>query len=196
MKAGLWGHALLLASKMDSRTHARVMTKYKFVPLKGFSSIYPYILITFCFGLLGLQIVYQWMILFRRFTSWCQEECLHQPPWVFLLSFISDLSFAAILFHWPRLKHIEFRVFVAALAELYFKFFCSAVERRNGATGVLTWPWCCQTFHRLWTWILAQSPPWVTLLVRWKWKEHHFIVFNWVFECFFFLFVLFVLGSF
>uniref|UniRef100_A0A8C7XWV6 Protein transport protein sec16 n=1 Tax=Oryzias sinensis TaxID=183150 RepID=A0A8C7XWV6_9TELE len=28
MKAGLWGHALLLASKMDSRTHARVMTKF------------------------------------------------------------------------------------------------------------------------------------------------------------------------
>lgn len=28
MKNGLWGHALLLASKMDSRTHARVMTRY------------------------------------------------------------------------------------------------------------------------------------------------------------------------
>ncbi|KAF6729124.1 Protein transport protein Sec16A [Oryzias melastigma] len=28
MKAGLWGHALLLASKMDSRTHARVMTRF------------------------------------------------------------------------------------------------------------------------------------------------------------------------
>lgn len=27
MKHGLWGHALLLASKMDSRTHARVMTR-------------------------------------------------------------------------------------------------------------------------------------------------------------------------
>lgn len=27
MKNGLWGHALLLASKMDSRTHARVMTR-------------------------------------------------------------------------------------------------------------------------------------------------------------------------
>lgn len=27
MKAGLWGHALLLASKMDNRTHARVMTR-------------------------------------------------------------------------------------------------------------------------------------------------------------------------
>lgn len=27
MKSGLWGHALLLASKMDSRTHARVMTR-------------------------------------------------------------------------------------------------------------------------------------------------------------------------
>lgn len=27
MKVGLWGHALLLASKMDSRTHARVMTR-------------------------------------------------------------------------------------------------------------------------------------------------------------------------
>lgn len=29
MKNGLWGHALLLASKMDSRTHARVMTRYR-----------------------------------------------------------------------------------------------------------------------------------------------------------------------
>eukprot|EP00066_Takifugu_rubripes_P013663 XP_011602929.1 PREDICTED: protein transport protein Sec16A isoform X2 [Takifugu rubripes] len=28
MKAGLWGHALLLASKMDNRTHARVMTRF------------------------------------------------------------------------------------------------------------------------------------------------------------------------
>ncbi|KYO23403.1 protein transport protein Sec16A isoform B [Alligator mississippiensis] len=28
MKRGLWGHALLLASKMDSRTHARVMTRF------------------------------------------------------------------------------------------------------------------------------------------------------------------------
>ncbi|KAJ6653310.1 hypothetical protein lerEdw1_009339 [Lerista edwardsae] len=28
MKQGLWGHALLLASKMDSRTHARVMTRF------------------------------------------------------------------------------------------------------------------------------------------------------------------------
>lgn len=28
MKNALWGHALLLASKMDSRTHARVMTRY------------------------------------------------------------------------------------------------------------------------------------------------------------------------
>uniref|UniRef100_A0A3B3ZM75 Protein transport protein sec16 n=1 Tax=Periophthalmus magnuspinnatus TaxID=409849 RepID=A0A3B3ZM75_9GOBI len=28
MKSGLWGHALLLASKMDSRTHARVMTRF------------------------------------------------------------------------------------------------------------------------------------------------------------------------
>lgn len=27
MKNGLWGHALLLASKMDNRTHARVMTR-------------------------------------------------------------------------------------------------------------------------------------------------------------------------
>lgn len=27
MKHGLWGHALLLASKMDNRTHARVMTR-------------------------------------------------------------------------------------------------------------------------------------------------------------------------
>ena len=27
MKVGLWGHALLLASKMDNRTHARVMTR-------------------------------------------------------------------------------------------------------------------------------------------------------------------------
>lgn len=30
MKHGLWGHALLLASKMDNRTHARVMTRYSF----------------------------------------------------------------------------------------------------------------------------------------------------------------------
>lgn len=28
MKHGLWGHALLLASKMDNRTHARVMTRF------------------------------------------------------------------------------------------------------------------------------------------------------------------------
>ncbi|XP_040013905.1 protein transport protein Sec16A isoform X2 [Xiphias gladius] len=28
MKGGLWGHALLLASKMDNRTHARVMTRF------------------------------------------------------------------------------------------------------------------------------------------------------------------------
>ncbi|XP_043576570.1 protein transport protein Sec16A isoform X1 [Chiloscyllium plagiosum] len=28
MKHGLWGHALLLASKMDSRTHAKVMTRF------------------------------------------------------------------------------------------------------------------------------------------------------------------------
>nr|XP_028570104.1 protein transport protein Sec16A isoform X1 [Podarcis muralis] len=28
MKHGLWGHALLLASKMDSRAHARVMTRF------------------------------------------------------------------------------------------------------------------------------------------------------------------------
>ncbi|XP_044125140.1 protein transport protein Sec16A isoform X1 [Bufo gargarizans] len=28
MKHGLWGHALLLSSKMDSRTHARVMTRF------------------------------------------------------------------------------------------------------------------------------------------------------------------------
>ncbi|XP_043914416.1 protein transport protein Sec16A [Protopterus annectens] len=28
MKHGMWGHALLLASKMDSRTHARVMTRF------------------------------------------------------------------------------------------------------------------------------------------------------------------------
>ncbi|XP_051906469.1 protein transport protein Sec16A isoform X1 [Hippocampus zosterae] len=28
MKSGLWGHALLLASKMDNRTHARVMTRF------------------------------------------------------------------------------------------------------------------------------------------------------------------------
>lgn len=27
MKGGLWGHALLLASKMDNRTHARVMIR-------------------------------------------------------------------------------------------------------------------------------------------------------------------------
>ncbi|XP_017347862.1 protein transport protein Sec16A isoform X2 [Ictalurus punctatus] len=28
MKTGLWGHALLLASKMDNRTHAQVMTRF------------------------------------------------------------------------------------------------------------------------------------------------------------------------
>lgn len=28
MKHGMWGHALLLASKMDSRTHAKVMTRF------------------------------------------------------------------------------------------------------------------------------------------------------------------------
>uniref|UniRef100_A0A3P8U3E5 Protein transport protein sec16 n=1 Tax=Amphiprion percula TaxID=161767 RepID=A0A3P8U3E5_AMPPE len=28
MKGGLWGHALLLASKLDNRTHARVMTRF------------------------------------------------------------------------------------------------------------------------------------------------------------------------
>lgn len=28
MKHGLWGHALFLASKMDSRTHASVMTRF------------------------------------------------------------------------------------------------------------------------------------------------------------------------
>lgn len=33
MKNGLWGHALLLASKMDSRTHARVMTRYRLTEL-------------------------------------------------------------------------------------------------------------------------------------------------------------------
>lgn len=34
MKNGLWGHALLLASKMDSRTHARVMTRYRIAGLQ------------------------------------------------------------------------------------------------------------------------------------------------------------------
>uniref|UniRef100_A0A8C8ZXU0 Protein transport protein sec16 n=1 Tax=Prolemur simus TaxID=1328070 RepID=A0A8C8ZXU0_PROSS len=33
MKNGLWGHALLLASKMDSRTHARVMTSANSLPI-------------------------------------------------------------------------------------------------------------------------------------------------------------------
>lgn len=28
MKTGLWGHALLLAGKMDARTHASVMTRF------------------------------------------------------------------------------------------------------------------------------------------------------------------------
>lgn len=28
MKHGLWGHALFLASKMDQRTHASVMTRF------------------------------------------------------------------------------------------------------------------------------------------------------------------------
>ena len=28
MKAGLWGHALFLASKMDQRTYAGVMTRF------------------------------------------------------------------------------------------------------------------------------------------------------------------------
>ena len=28
MRNSLWGHALLLASKMDGRTHANVMTRY------------------------------------------------------------------------------------------------------------------------------------------------------------------------
>ncbi len=28
MKAGLWGHALFLASKMDQRTYAGVMTRW------------------------------------------------------------------------------------------------------------------------------------------------------------------------
>lgn len=28
MKSGLWGHALLLASKTDSRTHAQVMLRF------------------------------------------------------------------------------------------------------------------------------------------------------------------------
>lgn len=41
----------------------------------------------------------------------------------------------------------------------------SAVERRSGVTGVLTWPWCCLTSHTPWTWTLAPSPPWVTLSV-------------------------------
>lgn len=27
-KNNLWGHALFLASKMDNRTHAEIMTKY------------------------------------------------------------------------------------------------------------------------------------------------------------------------
>lgn len=39
MKNGLWGHALLLASKMDSRTHARVMTRYS--PTVAWSSGEP-----------------------------------------------------------------------------------------------------------------------------------------------------------
>lgn len=34
MKGGLWGHALLLASKMDNRTHARVMTRYSTADVK------------------------------------------------------------------------------------------------------------------------------------------------------------------
>lgn len=46
-----------------------------------------------------------------------------------------------------------------------FLYSFSAVERRSGVTGVLTWPWCCPTSHTPWTWILAQSPLWVTLLV-------------------------------
>jgi len=41
----------------------------------------------------------------------------------------------------------------------------SAVVRRSGVTGALTWPWCCQTSHTPWTLILAQSPPWETLSV-------------------------------
>lgn len=41
MKNGLWGHALLLASKMDSRTHARVMTRYRLagLPASGRSQL-------------------------------------------------------------------------------------------------------------------------------------------------------------
>lgn len=42
----------------------------------------------------------------------------------------------------------------------------SAVERRSGATGALTWPWFCPISHIAKTWILAPSPPWVTHLVR------------------------------
>lgn len=41
----------------------------------------------------------------------------------------------------------------------------SAVERRSGVTGALTWPWCCLISHTVKTWILAPSPPWATRLV-------------------------------
>lgn len=41
----------------------------------------------------------------------------------------------------------------------------SAVERRSGATGALTWPWFCPISRTAKTWILAPSAPWVTHLV-------------------------------
>lgn len=47
----------------------------------------------------------------------------------------------------------------------YVLFPHSAAGRRSGETGVLIWPWCCQTSHTPWIWILAQLPPWATHLV-------------------------------
>ena len=35
MKNNLWGHALFLASKMDSRAHANVMTRYIVIKIEG-----------------------------------------------------------------------------------------------------------------------------------------------------------------
>lgn len=113
----------------------------------------------FYFCCLGLPTVCPSMILFRQCTNWCQEGCLHLPLYVlprhFLLLPFTVFTITVICV--CSVCHLKM-IFLVCLH--------SAVERRSGVTGALTWPWCCLISHTVKTWILAPSPPWATRLVR------------------------------
>lgn len=96
------------------------------------------------------------MTLCRQFTSWCLGGCRHQPLYVLFEKNVIVLKKLLFVVQF-------FMVFFKQIS--YLSHSCSAVERRSGATGALTWPWCCLTSHTPWTWTHAQSPPWATLWV-------------------------------